>query len=63
MNVERWRNRGVLRSWAPATATAHEQASVELGWTLKSGNKVMHCRVLTLHMYAHQLKTCIRDKS
>ena len=31
MNVERWRNKGVLRSWAPATATAHEQASVELG--------------------------------
>ena len=31
MKVERWRNRGVLRNWAPATATAHEQASVELG--------------------------------
>ncbi len=31
MKVERWRNRGVLRSWAPATATAHEQVSVELG--------------------------------
>lgn len=30
IKADRWRKRGVLRNWAPAMATAHEQASVEL---------------------------------